>query len=404
MDFEPAAAEGNLLPNLLVFGRLLRRLGLPVGTPQVYLLAEALTLVDLGSQSEVWATARAILVGRHGDLELFDRVFEHFWRAEQTRPDFGLDMGRRVRRASRSEAQMLVTTPASPDAVPEVERAEPVVELQLTYSDREVLRRKDFAELTDEEQLQVRQLLRRGALQLSPRRSRRQVAARQGKALDLRRSLRRSLSHGGELIDLSWRRPKLRRRPLVVLCDISGSMEPYARFFLELIYSLKSATDRLEAFVFSTRLTRITRQLQHRDVDEALGRAAAAVVDWGGGTRIGEAIKRFNYYWARRVLGRGAVVAVISDGWDRGEVEVLESEVARLARSCDRLMWLNPLLGTAGFEPLTRGIRAVLPLVDDFLPLYNLASLQQLAEQLRQLNRPTRLGRLTNYEGRSSYA
>jgi uncharacterized protein with von Willebrand factor type A (vWA) domain len=172
----------------------------------------------------------------------------------------------------------------------------------------------------------------------------------------------------------------------VVLCDVSGSMEAYSRLFLELVYAMKTATDRLEAFLFGTRLTRITRQLRSRRVEQALRDATAAVADWGGGTRIGEALKTFNFEWARRVLGQGSVVAVISDGWDRGDVELLEREIARLSRHCDRLIWLNPLLGSPGYEPLTRGIKAILPRVDDFLPIHNLESLEQLGALLARLD------------------
>ncbi len=402
MTIDTSAAGGHLLHNVVVFVRLLRQMGLPVGPPQVQALVEALGQVDLGSRAEVRAAARAVLVGRRSELGLFDRVFELFWRAGQEGADLGIGSGSFLRRARRAAAQTLAHSPAADGSAPQIESLETVVEKHFTYSDRELLRHKDFAELTREEHLQVRQLLRRGALQLAPRRCRRRVASQRGATFDLRRSLRRSLAYGGELIDLAWRERKLRRRPLVVLCDISGSMEPYARLFLELIYSLRTATDRLEAFVFATRLTRITLQLQHRDVDQALRRAAAVVVDWGGGTRIGESIKRFNFDWARRVLGHGAVVMVISDGWDRGEVDLLQREVARLARNSSRLMWLNPLLGSAGYEPLTRGIRAVLPHVDDFLPLHNLASLEQLAEQLRRLDHPTR--RPAGHRGEARHA
>jgi uncharacterized protein with von Willebrand factor type A (vWA) domain len=194
---------------------------------------------------------------------------------------------------------------------------------------------------------------------------------------------------------MEWaqRKPKYRARPLVIIADVSGSMERYTRLLLQFIYSLSAGLDRsLEAFVFSTRLTRITRQLQDHDVARAMKEVAMAVEDWSGGTRIGEALKTFNYDWARRVLGRGAVVLLISDGWDRGEPALLSHEIARLQRSCHRLIWLNPLLGSPDYEPLTRGMQAALPYVDDFLPVHNLVSLEELAQHLSWLGqqRPAR--------------
>jgi len=233
----------------------------------------------------------------------------------------------------------------------------------------------------------VLRLLREQVFAPPPRRTRRQLAAPDGRLPDPRRTLRRSLRWGGEALELSFRRRKIKRRPVVALADISGSMEPYSRMLLQFLYALSSSTDRLEAFVFGTRLTRITRELENRDIDRALKEATAAVADWAGGTRIGETLRRFNFDWGRRVLGQGAVVLVISDGWDRGEPELLAREMARLARSCERLIWLNPLIATPGFEPLTRGLQAALPHVDDFLPVHNLESLEQLAELLRKITR-----------------
>jgi uncharacterized protein with von Willebrand factor type A (vWA) domain len=206
--------------------------------------------------------------------------------------------------------------------------------------------------------------------------------------LDLRRTLRRSLRAGGEVFSWAYREPKLKPRPLVIIADISGSMERYTRVLLHFIYGMKAGlAQRVEAFVFSTRLTRITRPLQIRDLDLALKNVGELVNDWAGGTRIGESLKMFNFQWGRRVLGRGAVVLIISDGWDRGNVELLKREMARLKRNCHRLIWLNPLLGAPDYEPLTRGIQAALPHIDDFLPVHNLASLEDLADRLAELDR-----------------
>jgi len=206
----------------------------------------------------------------------------------------------------------------------------------------------------------------------------------------LRRTLRRSLRSEGEIFSWSYREPKSKPRPLIVIADISGSMERYTRLLLHFIYGMKSALSQpVEAFVFSTRLTRITRPLQIRDLDLALKNVGQLVNDWAGGTRIGESLKTFNFQWGRRVLGRGAVVLIISDGWDRGDVAVLKREMARLKRNCHRLIWLNPLLGAPDYEPLTRGIQAALPSIDNFLPVHNLASLEDLANRLANLEKKT---------------
>ncbi len=256
-----------------------------------------------------------------------------------------------------------------------------------TWSDSERLRRKDFAELEPAELEQVKSMLHDLDWQLDERSTRRRVPRRRGRFIDPRRTLRKSLAQGGEVMQWARRERKRKRRPLVVLCDISGSMEPYSRILLQFLYVVTQGLVGVEAFVFGTRLTRITPQLRRRDVDSALTAVHHEVVDFGGGTRIGEALKTFNFEWSRRVLGQGAAVLVISDGWDRGPVEVLEREMDRLHRSCHRLIWLNPLLGSPRYEPLTRGIQAALPHIDDFLPVHNLESLEQLGRHLRRLDR-----------------
>jgi len=191
---------------------------------------------------------------------------------------------------------------------------------------------------------------------------------------------------------MAWREPRTRQRPLVVLCDISGSMERYSRILLQFVHTISDGLHDVETFVFGTRLTRITRLLREKDIDDAIAAVSKQVIDWSGGTRIGEAIKDFNFLWGRRVLGRGAVVLLISDGWDRGDPQLLSREMSRLQRSCYRLIWLNPLLGSPGYQPLTQGMQAALPNVDDFLPVHNLASLEQLGEKLTSLGggRPER--------------
>ena len=234
------------------------------------------------------------------------------------------------------------------------------------------------------------------AWQLEQRRTRRTTPASHGLYLDMRRTFRQNLRYGGQPLELTWRRRKLKRRPLVVICDISGSMERYSRVLLKFIYVISNGLENVEAFVFSTRLTRITRQLRQYDIDTALDQVTASIKDWAGGTRIGDALKTFNYEWGRRVLGQGAIVLMISDGWDRGDIDLLGAEIKRLQLSCQRLIWLNPLLGSENYEPLTRGIQTALPYIDDFLQVHNLASLEQLGHLLERLgeHKPSRTQRV----------
>ncbi|HZH06966.1 MAG TPA: VWA domain-containing protein, partial [Lautropia sp.] len=232
---------------------------------------------------------------------------------------------------------------------------------------------------------EARRIIEGMTWRLGTRRTRRRQRANHGEFIDPRATLRSSMKHGGVPMELRRQRRKIKTRPLVVICDISGSMDRYARLLLRFVHALGQGLDNTEVFVFGTRLTRITRELRKRDVDSALNQVVASVDDWSGGTRIGEAIKSFNYKWSRRVLRSGATVVVISDGWDRGEPALLGREMARLQRSCRRLIWLNPLLGAPGYQPLTQGMRAALPYIDEFMPIHNMQSLEALAEMLSRV-------------------
>jgi uncharacterized protein with von Willebrand factor type A (vWA) domain len=268
----------------------------------------------------------------------------------------------------------------------EDEETREVFEVVQTHSTQERLRQKDFGDMSPEEIEEVRRFISELVWQLGQKRTRRFHPGRSAR-LDLRRLMRKNLRYGGELIELPSRRRKVKPRPLVIVADVSGSMESYTKLLLYFVYSLlEGLTQRVEAFVFSTRLSRITHELHNRELEAALKRVARSVPDWSGGTRIGDALKRFNFKWSRRVLGRGAIVLLISDGWDRGDPDILGQEMARLQRSCYRLIWLNPLLGSPRYEPLTRGMQAALPYVDDFLPVHNLASLEALGKHLQHLS------------------
>ena len=381
--------SGRLLHNLLLFGRVLRGLGLDVNPGRMMDLVSALDHIEIGNKSDFFYAARTLLVHERDDLELFDEAFELFWR----KPAGSWDIQWQGLTRRRRSTKPIVAPPALKDEPASANGSdstsnEPmtIVEVTRTYSNREVLRHKDFAEMNVEESKAVKELMSHLHWKISERQTRRRHPGK-GEMLDLRRTLRRSLRAGGEIFHWSYREPKLKPRPLVIIADISGSMERYTRILLHFIYGMKSAlTQPVEAFVFSTRLTRITRPLQIRDLDAALKNVGLLVNDWSGGTRIGESLKYFNFEWGRRVLGRGAVVLIISDGWDRGDVDLLNREMARLKRNCHRVIWLNPLLGAPEYEPLTRGIQAALPYIDHFLPVHNLASLEDLANRLADLD------------------
>jgi uncharacterized protein with von Willebrand factor type A (vWA) domain len=380
--------SGQFLHNLLLFGRVLRRLGLDVNPGRMMDLVSALDHIEIGRKSDFFYAARTLLVHEREDLPLFDEAFELFWRKHAE----SWDEGWRVLSRRRRLTGPVVTHPPLKETVPQTNDSssaptEPMTVLEVTrmYSDREVLRHKNFAEMSAEEAQAIKQMMSQLLWKVSERRTRRKHPGK-GHLIDLRRTIRRSLRAEGEVFRWAYRERKLKPRPLIVIADISGSMERYTRLLLHFIYGMKAALNQpVEAFVFSTRLTRITRPLQIRDLDLALKNVGLLVHDWAGGTRIGESLKAFNFGWGRRVLGRGAVVLIISDGWDRGDAQLLAREMTRLRRSCHRLIWLNPLLGSPDYEPLTRGIQAALPHIDNFLPVHNLASLEDLARRLSEL-------------------
>lgn len=382
-SFEP---DGNLLHNLVVFARLLRHLGIQVSATQVHALPDGLAAIDLGNRSEVKETMRCLLVTRREDLALFDQAFDWFWKRRDYSADarlaasvFAPGFGKPPPPSTRFVATSVA--PLDQNALPQKGK---IVSIQ-TYSNEELLRRRDFGSFTRSEIEHAKKLMRDLPWRTGERATRRHTRGG-NEFFDARATLRRNLKFGGELFEPAWRQTKYKPRPLVVLCDISGSMENYSRMLLHFVHALRERQEQAECFVFSTRLTRITRQLRTRSVERALRDVADAVPDWSGGTRIGEAIKTFNFAWARRVLRPGAVVLIISDGWDRGEPVLLDHEMARLRRSVYRLIWLNPLIASADYEPLTMGLRAALPYVDDFLPAHNFTSLEDLARLLYGLN------------------
>jgi len=376
----PDQHAGALAANVLRFGRLLRAAGLDVHHGRMLDALRAIERVGVARRTDVRAALRCLLVHRHDDLARFDEAFDLFFRA-RTDPTGGLplfSLGERPRVVANPVAGTAVTIELEEhdaDAATEPSRAVGA------YSAVEVSRTKDFGEFTPAELQRARQVLARLPWRLGARRTRRWRRTPAG-AIDLRRVLRRNLLRGGELVDLPRRRRREAPRPFVLIADVSGSMDRYSRMLVHFLYGLSEHDRRVESFVFATRLTRVTRRLAAGGGTAAIERFIRDVNDWGGGTRIGDALRTFNTRWARRVMRHGPVVLIVSDGWDRGDPARLAAEVARLHRQCHRLIWLNPLLGSASYEPLTRGMQAALRHVDDFLPAHNLASLEQLAEHL----------------------
>ena len=386
-------AYGHLLHNMILFEQVLRRLGLDVGSGNVLDLVRAMEYVSMGRKQDFYQAARCILVHRKSDLPLFDEAFQVFWR----RPATGYStrdlrtMGEQRRFRKPQVAPPPDSDPDSEGGLDRGAEAGDQVDMTRSYSAREVLREKDFASYSPREIVEAKGMMAELAWDLGDRRTRRTVPG-DGARLDLRKTLRLNLKYGGEILELAHRERKVKPRPLVLICDVSGSMERYTRMLLHFIHSIAGGLDRVEAFLFATRLTRITRYLRFRGIDQAVTEVARAVPDWAGGTRIGQSLKTFNFQWARRVLGGGAVVLLISDGWDRGEPELLAKESSRLQRSCRRLIWLNPLAGSPTYQPLTRGMQTALPYVDDFLPIHNLNSLAALARHLGSLSPHRSLG------------
>jgi len=363
-----------LTRNWLHFGRILRELGFDAGPARMLPFLTALTVIDLRRADDLRTAVHVHFARRRDELAILDRALAAFLRGNA--PGGELPVPSATTTTERGGA--VTITGRQLKVLDDDGAAEGAEEQEVaSYSRAEVLREKDFDTLTEAEMAEVRRLIRLMRLPAGLTRSRRARAGGHDR-LDMRRLLRRSLRFGGELLVFSWKSPTLRPRPLVLLCDISGSMERYTRLLLNFTYALKNASTRVEAFVFATRLTRITRLLRSHDVDAALNRVMASVDDWSGGTRIGEAIETFNRRYARRVLSHGANVAIISDGWDRGDAVQMRRAIARLQRSCHRLIWMNPLMGAPGYEPLTLGLQAALPFVDDFLPAHNLANLEAL--------------------------
>jgi uncharacterized protein with von Willebrand factor type A (vWA) domain len=380
------ATNGRLIENLIYFGRTLRAAGLPVGPGKLIDAAEALRTIGLSRRDDFYWTLHSVLVSRRDQRPLFDQAFHLFWRNPQLLermmglmlPRFRGPEEQHREEIARRLAEAMAGERAS-DAPP-VEKAE--IDAALTWSDREIFRHMDFEKMSAAEEAAAKRAIAALHLAIRPAATRRYRSDPGGPRIDPRGSLRASLRQGSGAIPLRFRERRSRQPPLVVLCDISGSMGRYSRMLLHFIHRAATGTDRFHAFLFGTRLTNATRALRNRDVDDALKELTGAVSDWSGGTRIGACLAEFNRLWSRRVLGQGAMVLLITDGIDRDGGRGLAAEMARLRRSCRRLIWLNPLLRWEQYEPRAMGARAILPYVDEFRPVHNLESLADLAEAL----------------------
>ncbi len=384
---DPPAPTGRLAENILYFARALREAGLPVGPGAALDALAAVEAAGIGDKADFYATLHAVLVKKHEHSILFDQAFRIFWKRKgflekliammSPQADPTKQKKQKAEAGASRIADALFKTPQ--------DEAKPAPSLDLdarfTMSEAEILQTRDFAQMSAAEIARARALIARLTMPDDRLRTRRHIAKAHGRRIDPRRTFRRTLRDGGAIIDLAFRAPALRHPPIVALCDISGSMSDYTRIFLHFLHALGEKR-RVTTFLFGTRLTNVTRALRARDVDEALALCSGQVKDWSGGTRIASSLHRFNREWSRRVLGQGAIVVLFTDGLERDGAENLAREMERLRKSCRRLIWVNPLLRFSAFQAKALGIRTMLPFVDEFRPIHNLASMADLCRAL----------------------
>ena len=389
-------SPGRLAENILYFGRALRAAGIPVGPGAVIDALEAVKAAGVGERQDFYWTLHAVFVKKHEHSVLFDQAFRIVFRKRGYLEQMMAMMMPRAPGAAQNpqagsarvqEALFAGLKDKIADREHQIE-----IDRRLTVSDREVLQRKDFAQMSAAEIARAKDAIRHMVLSLDAVRVRRLAPDRRGHLVDMRRTLRASMKAGGALIDLKYRGPETRLPPIVALLDISGSMGEYTRLFLHFLHAVTDARKRVHSFLFGTRLTNVTRALKAKDPDEALAACSASVADWSGGTRIASSLAAFNKQWARRVLSGGAIVLLITDGLERDPDDRLAFEIDSLHRSCRRLIWLNPLLRFEGFEAKARGVQAMLPHVDEFRPVHNLDSMEALCRALSGRRGERRVG------------
>ena len=379
---------GSLAANITLFGRRLRGRGLLVGPAEVGLALRGLAETSLWDREEVRLALRTIFCSRVEDLPVFDGEFARFWSEPavagappNAEVGEGAPQARGPAPSGEQEGHLSVTEWSGDGISEEDERAVPA------YSPAEIRTRKDFSTFSADDLQAISELIVRIARRIATRLSRRMRSVRRGSLVDLRRTMRRSLQFGGDAIDLIWQRRKIRKARLVLLCDVSGSMDIYSRFLIQFIYALQGTLGHVESFLFSTSLTRVTDALDHRDIRRALTEAARCVPDWSGGTKIGASLRTFNELYAPHLVTPRTVVVICSDGWDTGDVEMLAAAMRALRARAGRLIWLNPLLGSPGYEPVTQGMSVAMPFVDVFASAHNVRSLRDLERHLREPRR-----------------
>jgi uncharacterized protein with von Willebrand factor type A (vWA) domain len=380
-----SSSSGRIAENIVHFARALRAAGIPVGPGAIMDALTAVKAAGVGTREDFYWTLHAVFVKRHEHTLLFDQAFRIFFRR---RGMIDKLLAAMLPQAPREEEKPPPGAQRIQEALlagqGEVERKPPELEVdaRLTVSDREVLQKKDFAQMTAAEVLAAKDAIKRLVLSLDEVKTRRLAPHRHGHLIDIRRTLRASMKAGGAVIDLRYLGPRTKLPPIVALLDISGSMSQYTRLFLHFLHAVTDARKRVHTFLFGTRLTNVTRALKAKDPDEALAAVGANVADWSGGTRIASSLHVFNKLWARRVLTQGAIVLLITDGLERDPDDRLAFEIDRLHRSCRRLIWLNPLLRFSGFEAKAKGIRTMVPHVDELRPIHNLDSMAELVRAL----------------------
>jgi uncharacterized protein with von Willebrand factor type A (vWA) domain len=385
-----SSSSGRIAENIVHFARALRAAGIPLGPGAVMDALTAVETAGVGTREDFYWTLHAVFVKRHEHTLLFDQAFRIFFRR---RGMIDKLLAAMLPQAPREEEKPPPGAQRIQEALlagqEEVERKPPELEVdaRLTVSDREVLQKKDFAQMTAAEILAAKDAIKRLVLSLDEVKTRRLAPHRHGHLIDIRRTLRASMKAGGAVIDLRYLGPRTKLPPIVALLDISGSMSQYTRLFLHFLHAVTDARKRVHTFLFGTRLTNVTRALKAKDPDEALVAVGANVADWSGGTRIASSLHVFNKLWARRVLTQGAIVLLITDGLERDPDDRLAFEIDRLHRSCRRLIWLNPLLRFSGFEAKAKGIRTMVPHVDELRPIHNLDSMAELVRALSATGR-----------------
>jgi uncharacterized protein with von Willebrand factor type A (vWA) domain len=381
-------AKGNLAENVMHFARVLRAAGLPIGPDRVVDALRALETAGIERREDFYWTLAAVFLSKREQQELFDQAFHIFWRDPQMLERImSLLLPQIHGRAGQAEQvqaskRLSEALQSKREQTQDEQQQQIEIDASLTFSQSELLQHADFETMTGAELAQAKKLIARLRLPIPEVRTRRFRPDARGARIDLPATLRASLKGGAQIITLKRRSRVTRHPPLVVLCDISGSMSRYSRMFLHFLHAITNDRDRVHTLVFGTQLTNITRHLRNRDVDIAMNRVASAIQDWAGGTRIGVCLEEFNRKWSRRLLGQNAVVLLISDGLDRDVGAGLGAEMERLHKSCRKLVWLNPLLRYEGFQPRPSGVRAMLPHVDAFMPVHNIESLVDLAREL----------------------